>query len=48
MHKPFLNRVYQAKKRTRRPETVIKDGFEEIEHEFLFGTFRPGKQDYLF
>ena len=27
---------------------LIKDGFEEIEHEFPFGTFRPEKQDYLF
>ena len=35
-------------KRLRRPETGIKDGFEEMEHEFLFGIFRPEKQDYLF
>ena len=26
----------------------MKDGFEEMEHEFLFGIFRPEKQDYLF
>ena len=24
----------------------IKDGFEEMEHKFLFGTFSPEKQDY--
>jgi len=35
-------------KRLRRPETGIKDGFEEIEHEFLLGIFHPEKQDYLF
>ena len=27
---------------------LIKDGFEEIEHEFPFGTFRPENQGYLF
>ena len=27
--------------------TGIRDGFEEMEHKFSFGTFRPGKQDYL-
>lgn len=26
----------------------IKDGFKEMEHKFLFGTFSPEKQDYLF
>ena len=38
------NRVYQlyksvpfTEKRPRRPETGIKDGFEEMEHEFPFG-----------
>ena len=34
-----------------RPETGIKDGFEEMEHvhEFLFGPFRPEKKhNYLF
>ena len=35
-------------KRPRRPETGIKDSFEEMEHEFPFGTFHPEKQDYLF
>ena len=35
-------------KRLRRPQTGIKDGFEEMEHEFPFGIFRPEKQDYLF
>ena len=34
-------------KRPRRPETGIKDDFEEIEHEVLFGISRPEKQDYL-
>ena len=28
-------------KRQRRPESGIKDGFDEMEHEFPFGTFRP-------
>ena len=28
--------------------TGIKDGFEEMEHKFPFGIFRPEKQDYLF
>ena len=31
-----------------RPETVIKNSFEEMEHEFPFETFRTEKQDYLF
>ena len=31
-----------------RPETGIKDSFEEMEHEFLFGAFHLEKQDYLF
>ena len=36
-------------KRPQRPETGIKDGFEEMEHEFLFGIFRPEKkQEYFF
>ena len=34
--------------RPRRPETGIKDGFEEMDHEFPFGIFHPDKQDYLF
>ena len=52
-----LNRVYHqyhwnksvpfTEKRPRRPETGIKDGFEEMEHEFPFGIFHPEKQDYL-
>ena len=32
---------------TAKPETGIKDDFEEIEHEVLFGISRPEKQDYL-
>ena len=35
-------------KRPRRPETGIKVDFEEMEHSFPFGIFRPEKQDYLF
>ena len=34
--------------RPRRPETGIKDGFEEMDHESPFGIFHPDKQDYLF
>ena len=37
-----------TEKRPRRPETVIKDGFAEMEHEFLFVIFHPKKQDHLF
>ena len=33
--------VLFAGKRPRRLETGIKDGFEEMELEFLFGIFRP-------
>ena len=50
-----LNRVYHlyksvpsTKKRPQRRETGIKDGWEEMEYEFLFGRFYPEKQDYLF
>ena len=42
LHWPFTG------KRPRRPETGIKDGFEETEHEFPFGIFHPEKLDYLF
>ena len=42
LHCPFTG------KRPRRPETGIKDGFEETEHEFPFGIFHPEKLDYLF
>ena len=31
-----------------RPETGIKDGFQEMEHKFLLGIFCPEKQDHLF
>ena len=37
-----------TEERPRRPETGINDGFEEMEHEFLFGILCPEKQDYLF
>ena len=42
LHWPFTG------KRPRRPETGIKDGFEETEHEFPFGIFHAEKLDYLF
>ena len=32
----------------KRPKTGLKDGFEEMEHEFPFGIFRPEKHDHLF
>ena len=32
-----------SEKRLQRPETCIKDGFEEMAHEFPFGAFRPQK-----
>ena len=35
-----------TEKRPRRSETGIKDGFEEMEHEFPF--VRPQERDYLF
>ena len=37
-----------TEKRPRRPETGINDGFEEIEHEFLFGIFCPEKTGLTF
>ena len=33
--------VLFPEKRQRRPESGIKDGFDEMEHKFPFGTFRP-------
>ena len=46
------NRVYHlyksvqfTKKRLQRPEPGIKNGFEEMEHEFSFGIFRPKISD---
>ena len=45
---PFVQISFiPIEKRTRRRETDVKDGFEELEHEFQFGTFRPEKQDHL-
>ena len=45
-------RLYKSfsftEKQPRKPETVIKDGFVEMKHEFPFETFRPERQDYLF
>ena len=53
-----MNRVYHlhlsatlTEKLPQKSETVTvpnKDGFEQMEHEFPFGTFRPGKQGYFF
>ena len=37
-----------TEKRPRRSETGIKEGFEEMEHEFLFVIVHQEKQDYLF
>ena len=36
-----------TEKRPRRPETGVKDDFEEMDHEFPFGTFSPEKEDNL-
>ena len=47
-HYYFYKSVLFTEKRPRKPETGIKDGFEETEHEFPFGIFRPEKLDYLF
>ena len=45
----FHRIFYQYKSRPQRPETtIIKECFEEMEHEFLLGIFCPHKQDYLF
>ena len=50
----FQNRVHHlyksvqfAEKRPRKPDTGIRDCFEEMEQEFSFGTFLPEKQGYL-
>ena len=40
--------AFITKKRPRRPEPGIKDGFDEMGREIPFGIFRPEKQDYLF
>ena len=40
----LYNSIPFAKKRPRKPETDIKDGFKEMEDEFPFGTFHPEKQ----
>ena len=51
---PFvqISSIYRKKKKRndgpRRPETGIKYGFEETEHEFPIGMLLPEKQDYLF
>ena len=41
---PFANISFIYRKRLGRRETGIKDSFEEVEHEFPFGTFRPQKK----
>ena len=38
--------VLFTEKLPRRLKTAIKDGFEEMEHEFPFATFRPYTHTY--
>ena len=45
---PLYKSVPFSGKRPQRRETDTKDGFEEMEHELLFGVFHQEKQDYLF
>ena len=40
---PFVQISSIFQKRPRRPEPGFKDGFEDMEHEFQFGIFRPEK-----
>ena len=42
------NQLHLPKNGRERLKLVSKKGFEETEHEFPFGTFRPGKQVYHF
>ena len=42
------NQLHLPKNGRERLKLVSKTGFEETEHEFRFGIFRPGKQDYHF
>ena len=43
----YTNQLHLPKNSRERLKLVlIKDGFEEIELEFPFGTFRPEKQDF--
>ena len=44
---PFHKSAPSTEKRPRKPETGIKDGFEEMEHEFPFRILSQ-KQDYFF
>ena len=53
--RPGIVRVYHlyksvpfTEKRPRRSETGIKDGLEEMEHEFPLENFVQNKHDYLF
>ena len=41
---PFAKISFIYRKRLGRRATGIKDSFEEVEHEFPFGTFRPQKK----
>ena len=41
------NQIHFPKKQLRKPETGIKGDFDEMEHEFLLGTFGTQKR-YLF
>ena len=42
------NQFHLSRKRSPKPETGIKHGFEQMEHKFPCGILRPEKQDYLF
>ena len=42
------NQFHWPKKRSPKPETGIKHGFEQMEDKFPCGILRPEKQDYLF
>ena len=45
---PLYKSVPFTGKRSQSRETDTNDGFEEMEHELLFGVFHREKQDYLF
>ena len=44
----WRNQFHWPKKRSPKPETGIKHGFEQMEDKFPCGILRPEKQDYLF
>ena len=43
---PVYKPVLFTERLPRRLKTAIKDGFEEMEHEFPFATFRPYTHTY--